>query len=1279
MPIDWDKVREKNGLSSGGIDWEGLRQKHVEPSNGKELWEYVNQDKNRLLKLNEEGKKTYFQYGYDSKQLDLNKITDEAKKYITMAQPKLPKLEPKLQQKKPTLGTTLKNILDMQPSGNKLADSISNFGRVSRNAFIGSKEGDKDYLKPIDTGSKLANVGTGIAGTMAGLVAPINAGQSIMNTGIKSGEQLLSKVGSKVTKPLTKHMIRGAGAGLAIDVSQGLKENDTPKELATRALVGAGIGAAFDVTTFGAGKLISKYGKDFFSKWRAGAIPPTEVDDIVKELGLPEGTTAENFMKEMEHIARETDAENYYNTLSRQLQESNKVKKVPLARPKPNIANELGLPRNINAKDYARQLELEGQAETYYKQLENQIQRPLIEPPQLPLPKPQQPQRLTPNLLPKVNKSIDITPLRPPKIEPSSIPPLRQPIPKIEPPQINPRNLRPGQEVNLNELARQQEIVGSNASPARIEPLIQSMDEAAATSQGIEPLTFPKRLPGKLPTLDIEDGIGAPKLRSFPQTLQQSNATAAELKQLINDNPQRYQPRSNEETLKVVKEIVDKNFSGSKQLVMEGNRFNSNTESAMALEVVKRLQDNKQWDEAFEVMSATSRKFTNAGRDVQSAAMWRKMTPEGMSKYALRVVDQANEQLPVGNKLKLSNELQERIVNGMKEIELMEDGIEKDKATALILDDIASQVPSSLGRKISTFQAISHLLNGKTILRNIFGNTSFSIAETVSNMWAMPFDKAISLKTGNRTVSMPTFKDPLKAGLERAAKSANDIKLGIDSTLVESGKYDLFKGQTFRTGPLSKLEKALSYSLKVPDELFKGFRQKQALQQMTKMAGLTEPTSEMIEQAAHEARYATFQDNSLPATLLQGFKELANKIPLGKISGKLIPGQSLKTTREFGVGDLIVKYTRVPGNLISRSVEYTPMGTLKALNLMAEAKKSGVLNQRELSLTLGRTMTGTSMIGLGAWLHNKGLIIGEDKDADRDARALDRAEGLGNYKVNISALKRILGNGDTKPQPGDELYSYNWNQPVSVAFAIGSTIDQEYKKMGITPQLASKISGNSMDEILDLPTLFIIQKMFYEGMSSDSNPFTIATVPIAEGLPGFIPSTIRQTAQLTDPIARNTKGKSILENTGLKIKNNLPGLKNTLLPKLNAYGEKVQYPTGLGTNLLNPANKSIYLPKPFTPKLKQLEKLTGENKHYPTSTPVKSFSKNKIEYDLTPEEQNKFQEVAGQEILRLYENILGNKEIEKLSDTQSKLIVKRLADAISNAREKAKKEIIRGR
>jgi len=584
---------------------------------------------------------------------------------------------------------------------------------------------------------------------------------------------------------------------------------------------------------------------------------------------------------------------------------------------------------------------------------------------------------------------------------------------------------------------------------------------------------------------------------------------------------------------------------------------------------------------------------------------------------------------------------------------------------AQVLSDIADQVPKSAWRKASTIQAMSHLINVKTAARNVLGNLTFGMAEKISNAIAMPFDAIGSLFTGKRTLTMPKVKGTFKAGFDKAKDAAFDASLGIDRTGVSAGKYNVPIGSSFK-GKLGKAgEKLLNYELNVPDEFFKGQIYDDVLKQQMAAAKVAEATQEMMEYAAYRAKYATFQDDSLPARLLQGFKDLTNKIG----GGAKIRGKSGLMTREFGLGDFLIKYTTVPGNFISRSIEYTPAGLFKILSIAKDANLSGAMKQSEIAMTIGRAITGTSMIAAGAWLRRNGLIVSADTDRGKNAQSLDQAEGLGNYKVNISAVERLLDGEDTAPQDGDLLYSYNWIEPLGVQLAIGAEIDKEVQKGGETSQIAFNAGNAAIEEILDLPTLSVIRQMTYQ-----DNAFDVAITPLVQGISGFVPSPIRQYAQMQDPTARLTKSDTTMGGVWNRLKSSLPSVggfegRKGLEPKIDPFGREVKYPGGAFNTLINPGQASTYRPSEVTPQLKQLEDLTGQTDFYPRSSAPAYFEHNKERINLTPEEKTTYMKIEGEEVLRRYKEILAKGVNNSNAEQQRKELNKAKTEASKMARD----------
>lgn len=880
-------------------------------------------------------------------------------------------------------------------------------------------------------------------------------------------------------------------------------------------------------------------------------------------------------------------------------------------------------------------------------------------------------------------RDIPVGPLRP-TVEPA--PALR---PTVEP--IIPK----APEVPIGPLRPAIEPAVPRAPEISVEPIIPARPIIEPTVQ-------------RAPTVDIDAGL---KPTKFTQTALKSDATGTELQRLIDENPSYYKPTTEIARQQVAKEIIDNNELAAIALVKDGAEFKSDVESAIGLELVPKLQNQGRFDEALDIIQAISRKGSRAGQFVQQMSAWSKSTPEGMLKWADKTLTKEGvklDEITANNINTFMKNVNEVNVDGMKQ-SLLDAGLKVKNVEDMQLDrlkalnialaqkQVIDKLPITFARKISTYQAISHLLNAKTMGRNLFGNTTFALAENLSKVYGHGFDKLISSRTGVKTTSLPTFVRPYKEAVKRFKEAGEEITLGVE---LGQGKYDLFRGKTFKKGVLGKAETMLSRGLKQPDEAFKGFIESQSIYSQVKSRIGKDANNMTIEQlkkqatpaeliqAQDEALYATFQDNSLPAQMLQGAKDVANKtgallkfIGLEKVGGKEIIGPSGLKTREFGLGDFLIKYTKVPGNIISRGVEYTPAGYIKGLLTMNEAFKTGNRQlQRQAANAMGRATNGTSMIALATWLSSKGLIVSEDKDRSYNAKALDRAEGLGNYKLNVSALNRMLLGEEPTIQEGDELVSYNWNQPVATSLALGSSTYEQLNKLGATPQAASNILKRASEEILDLPTLYIIRQMFFEGMSADSTPLDIASVPLTQGASGFIPGPVRQLAQFTDPTFRETKGETQLRTALQKVMSGIPLVRERLEPRISPLGEEVKAKTGIFETFISPGIITEFKPSQVTPFLKKVEDLTGEDVIFPQPKAPKSVTKNKVKLPLTPKERTEYQKVFGASVKKQYSSLIPRvPKPENLSESQLESLVKTLEGIKRKARNEAKQTILRGR
>ncbi|MCT4542909.1 MAG: hypothetical protein N4A63_05165 [Vallitalea sp.] len=897
------------------------------------------------------------------------------------------------------------------------------------------------------------------------------------------------------------------------------------------------------------------------------------------------------------------------------------------------------------------------------------------------------------------------------RLKSSKIPIVDEPInqtnilPKVSKEPLNVPNMKPKEVIQADDILKQN--IDTMTDTKKLGDMITSIKELLGITKNnnlrMDLQRFAERAEKRMQELAEQaykniELKGETKSYSFPQGRVDVEGLKKNIKDIVEQHPLEYNAINNKDTLETANKLVETSLEASKNMIRNGNVYDNAVESAVGMQTIEKMFKEHSYDEAFELLEKHSDKLKRMGQANQIASAWAKTTPQGMVKWTDKIIKEAKEK---GLKLATGDtkEFKENIYKEMEIIQSIDDPQEminqiqktygkkipkwadnqlskqtqdklKEIATEQVLNEIRGLIKPSIWKKISTTQAMSHLINVPTAMRNIFGNLTFNEAERMSNLFSIPIDKLTSLKTGNRTLTTPTsWKKTIIPAVDKAKESIMLTKLGIDSDV---GKYTIQRGSSFNSKIGKTGEKLLSYELKAPDEFFKGQIKEDILQQQMKLAGITKPTKEMIDIAEEEMLYRTFQDDSLPSKALQGIKDTLNVVGVGQE----IRGSSGLMTREFGLGDLVVKYPRVPGNIISRAVEYTPAGYLKAIYNLAKVGKDPKL-QRKAVMAFGRATNGSLMIGMAALMHQKGLLISDDAEKDKDLKALEKSEGLGGFKINLSGIERLLKGDSTELKKGDELSTLNWIEPVGKSWAIGAAINREVSKGKSKQEVATASLNQALEEVLDLPTLSIVKNMFYTGMRKDSTKFDVMITPVTEAIPGFVPGPIRHIAKATDPIQREQYSGKPTERLGKRIKGSIPGMSKSLVPKISPTGEEI-IPQGKGSRvflnrMLNPAIQKEYNPNSFTPKLKQIEKFTGKTTIYPPSIAPSYITNNKARYNLTDREKAEFLKVSGQII---------KKEFTSLGDVtqdNAEKQAKKIEKIIKKAREEAKKHILENR
>jgi len=750
--------------------------------------------------------------------------------------------------------------------------------------------------------------------------------------------------------------------------------------------------------------------------------------------------------------------------------------------------------------------------------------------------------------------------------------------------------------------------------------------------------------------LSSEKIISPGKIRGFAETVMADKSIAKEVREFA--ATQTYEPLTNKETLKTVSKIIKRGDSQAISFAKTDTGVNGN---ATAMIMLRKLIDKGRFDEADDLIESVSPRFTKQGQEIQILSQFSKLKPEGAVRYAQRLIEKANEANPK-LKLKLTPENTKLITDSAKAIEgLVEGSREQQVAISTLLKNIHQIVPPSIGQKISTIQTMSQLLNLKTPIRNVLGNTIFSGMENVSDTVGSGVDLVTSFFTGNRSKVLPSLKAQGKGLIRGAKEGLEDIKLGIDTSGGIRSQYEI-PNQTFTKGILSKAEKALGVTLRVPDRASFTAAYEGSLNNQMRAAKITKATPEMIEIARADGMYRTFQDNSKLAQVFSGAKKLLNKI--GTPDGK------------FGLGDLILKYPKTPANILSRGLDYSPAGFVKGIYEATRPLITGkAFNQKSFVESISRSMVGSGVIAAAYILAKKGIVTGKAPN-DYDVSATQQAGGGGNFKINVSALKRMVTGDNTTQKAGDKQVSYDWAQPTSLLFSIGADLALNGE------------AKTSISDAIDTSTQTLTNQSLVKGLTNFAGDIKdkgvgTAVAKTAFGVPSsFTPSILNQFASLFDKTGRSTYSPDKLEEAKNKVFSRIPGLRNTLEPSIDVFGqEKKNYESSGLVRILdvmfNPAFVTTIRDNPAAQEVLDIYYRSGETKQAPRVAD-KTLTINGEKVPLSAKQYSDYQKIIGTKTQEVFDGLLQSKTFQDATDTQKAKI---MSNALTDINAAAKKQL----
>jgi hypothetical protein len=625
---------------------------------------------------------------------------------------------------------------------------------------------------------------------------------------------------------------------------------------------------------------------------------------------------------------------------------------------------------------------------------------------------------------------------------------------------------------------------------------------------------------------------------------------------------------------------------------------------------------------------------------------------------------------------------------------------------ARIFEEVHGLVPADFWVKLRAVSYLSMLFSPRTWIRNLGGNqiqwlTDIGIDSAIS----MVFDPIASIFTGKRTTAgvyvgtrikalLAPVQDVIK-GYKWNAKqnpSANVIDnifaglghLRVLAKLTTQNKFDIVDAKEvgrriFSNKFMQLWEGALSIALGGGDRAFwmSGFRASLARREAAAKKNGTwtgQPTPEDVDAAYADAMYAIYQNPNVLSKNSNKIRQALNRL------------STFGKTDQFGLGTGLLAFTQVPGSLSLRGlIEMSPLGLVTALYegmrpvlfKASGGRAGGNFRQEEFNKALSRAMVGSGMFYAGGyWLYAMGIITAS-REEDDDLEAMHRASGMGAYRINVSALKRMLGSGNfyvrQTAQDGDLIVSYDWAQPVAITFAAGAELAkmvEENDRNGIKKGLAGKVGmaaislaagAKSLEELPLLSGLSSFMKTW--GYSGPVD----AVVNTVSGMPSmFVPQLVRQANQLMDNTVRETRGDEGMVRAFSRIAANTPGVADQFPPRMDIMGqaiERYQYGGNTVFNvLINPALTSRVKTNPALQEVARLMQTTGEAIQAPRQV-GRSVAINGENINLSNEQISAYQYYLGNYTMSMFNWRMASPRYARLPDTEKvKLLAQDLED-----------------
>lgn len=398
--------------------------------------------------------------------------------------------------------------------------------------------------------------------------------------------------------------------------------------------------------------------------------------------------------------------------------------------------------------------------------------------------------------------------------------------------------------------------------------------------------------------------------------------------------------------------------------------------------------------------------------------------------------------------------------------------------------------------------------------------------------------------------------------------------------------------------------------------------------------------------AIREAQEATFHDNSALAEIMSNVQKSTGII-----------------------GQAIIPFTKTPANVLTRAVEFSPLGIIDSTVKTIQAKRDVDISGADIVNSWAKTMTGTALFALGAAMMDQGLLSG-GPDEDEEKAEFDELNGKQNYALRL---------------PNGTYYTIDWLTPAAMPMFMGAQFWDIISGEGdLTFADMEKVFTSIADPMIQMSMLQGLNDSL-DGIKHSNNNlgqfFINAAVSyLSQGLTNTLFGQIERSTEenrQTTYIDKDSNIPEWMQRQLGKASQKIPGWDFQQMDYRNAWGQTEENEGGLLYNMLSPGYVSKEQSNQITQELYRLRETTGENV-FPqpvdkTITYTDVTGEKHVNRALTQSELDTIQRVEGQTAMRLMAEVVMNGDYKSLTDNQR-------AEVMSNiykyAQEQGKKEAL---